>query len=603
MSTSPHSVLQNAKNELARARSILVTLTSERTSYVLTRPGAGYFQYSDHWKDLRDHYLPRDYSSYSGYLAKTWREDVAPYADPCHLYDAPMNKVVCILQRDFASFADMHNNRLKPYKRLAFSTLPGTRQAVAEQRAACLAYLAAYVARYNQLKGPTYAYIKDHFYNDTCSKMKLESSSPGYSGSPGGGDYKGYPVGSTANNTAVLYYPVRPGLNVSAEEGAINSYYNSIENKIQNEVIDQLVKLHPEVKWRTKPFSSTSALDYLKEYEAVIDPMIQWRPDPWIHNLSYDDILFEEEFPIGPISKDQMASLLTIKVQWLKNIVEQVERQVQEDGSFNSIIVRALKTQLMEALWSKLRASSLSSQAIEHLPELAADLRDFMQDFASISTSSLMNPKQKQVAKLLAQAGLEGSKYTRGTLILCAPGRANAARSGHHALHLTDVLGLSPKTMVKMKPKELYKEMNSRLPRLLHALAQGYLVIGHPGALLVQTYVVTVKQYGFNVLIDDCHPDKIRNGISELVRNSRKDKMHPEALTFIENIDLAQIKQYWCNLLGMKDKIEGTPYGGAEGRKEANVFEACAIYRLSTNDFPSDVKFNSNKAIIINPAE
>lgn len=486
---------------------------------------------------------------------------------------------------------------LPPYYRLTFDTVPGTREGIAEQKAAALAYLAAYVERYDQLYVDTVSWLKDNcFTGDTVPATYAINYGDSYALTWASIEFSQRPP-AVPVGVAGRFVSKRP--DPAIETSSIESFYNTIMDSIQNEVLDELVKLHPSVKWRDKPFSSVSLDQAMAKFDVDLDARVPWRSSPWYSDSFIEEISLEEDFPAETITDAELVTLLVTKSTWLVARVNDIiaRHSIAIDGADPArlAMIDMVRRDLGAALWRKLDASNLTARALKVVPSLDSSLSDFLK-LGAEHFSRVPGRVFTTLDAEITAAGKAGSSFHRGTLVLCTPGRFHIwKKQVPEAVPLLEVLGISGKSITSLAPTALYKLLNARIPRLMVALASGACVVGHPGLLCLQSYAVTAKRYGFNVLVDRCELSQVTAAVQKLYRLSPKDAAAQAAVTALRTHDSTQLAKYWYNVISISEKEKGTlgsagtPADGSDGL----VFQDTKLVWTDTAEFPiSTARFN-----------
>jgi len=135
------------------------------------------------------------------------------------------------------------------------------------------------------------------------------------------------------------------------------------------------------------------------------------------------------------------------------------------------------------------------------------------------------------------------------------------------------------------------------MPELLVTLSKGYCVVGHPGPLVVQSLVQTVKRYGFNVVVDDCGSVAVSRGVDRLMRLKPKVAAQLNAVTAIRKANQSQFREYWIKMMSLDDKIIGTEIHNKADevvdKPKVEVYAGVRTLRLGGGAFPTNTHYNT----------
>lgn len=496
------------------------------------------------------------------------------------------------------SVKNLLDHRLGPYSRLVFPELPGTREGIAEQKAACLRYLEEYVKQYDTCLATTRQVLAVGVGNSnprlkaSVYKSQVGSGSGAPSSFLWGVDFGKPDQLRTGDVTGVITRRV----DLLAARADIEGFYGALMDNIQNEVLDQLVFLHPSVSWRKKPFAVSNIAELASAYTIDLDPMVPWRTESMVNFELFSNLSLDEEWPVEP-TDEELSLLLVTKVTWFLDLIRSA-RGFVSNSEVEAAIESYVRRQAAKAVWAKLESSGLTERALKLVPSLEENLREFLEIGAGNKVDSAME-RFAGFNRAFEGALEAGKSYHRGTLVLAVPGHQTHPVKG--AIELHKAMGFDEGFFSKKTTGKAYtREFLERLPNLVVCLASGATVVGHPGPIVLQSLVVTAKRYGFNVVLPRAEKTRIQTAIREVRSRKGLDAKLSAAITRAASVPADKEVDFWTKMANISLEMEVSGYGDKSGKSgQGQTFEGVAVRELSPSDNLTFVKqVNTNPVIV-----
>lgn len=292
-------------------------------------------------------------------------------------------------------------------------------------------------------------------------------------------------------------------LQTSINRNTMIAEYAEAMNTQQNDVLDQLIALHPTVVWNNVVVTDDAIFGELNGVCELFAAEGAYAESPLGELFNWSSqFKFLDALPTTPMGLDEAKLFFATKLnKALVSVVNVIAGSMHDNvpPGLKDFITSIIYADMVDALLARtlLGTDAAASSALKAYAHTDAVYTASVKQNADLAVS---NDFYAQFARNLT----EGSGYARGTFVLAPSSQYYHAVDVFGATQVTDLChAAGVHKMVEIPSRNTAREERymSGIEAFLLCLARGELVVGYPSDWLFPTFANAARGHGFNVVI------------------------------------------------------------------------------------------------------